>query len=118
MNLRSRSFDNLILQQRQDLCDLRLACSQGPPDSVWFQQQESPPEKAPRCQDSSALELTLCIEAKKAWTRYALGHAKKPRAFSEFWGENIVFIGKFSFSVAFVIHFIYDWFIQAVGLRS
>lgn len=81
-------------------------------------QWETPLEKGQRCRDSSALELTPCIEAKKAWIRYTLGHAKKPGVFSDFRGENIIFIEKFSFSVAFVIHFVYDWFIQAVVLKS
>lgn len=75
-------------------------------------------QKAQRHRDSSALELTPRTQAKKAWIWQALGQAKKPRVFSDFRGKNIVFIGKFSSSVAFVIPFVYDWFIQAVGMRS
>lgn len=73
---------------------------------MQFQQHWSPLEKAQRCQDSSALERAPRTEAKKAWIRYALGDAERPRVFSDFRGENIVFLGKFRvFSVAFVNSF-------------
>lgn len=74
------------------------------PGSAQFQRQSalhSSPEEPRCCQDSSALELSPCIEAKKAWIRQALGHAKKPRVFSDFRGENVVFIGRFGFSATF-----------------
>lgn len=58
------------------------------------------------------------LRPKKLGYKQALGQAKKPRVFSDFRGENVIFIGKFSSSVVFVIRFVCDWFIQAVEPRS